>query len=81
MITIFIAKCEKDDYRVTLASSKESVLSKPIQFLSEATSFASYSDAIIAANDMKISEDMNIIYLGYIDISGYDNHTGGDIFH
>ena len=58
MITIFIAKCEKDDYRVTLASSKESVLSKPIQFLSEATSFTSYSDAIIAANDMKISEDI-----------------------
>jgi hypothetical protein len=58
MITIFIAKCDKDDYRVTLASSKESVLSKPIQFLSDATSFTSYSDAIIAANDMKISEDI-----------------------
>ena len=81
MITIFIAKCDRDDYRVTLASSKQSIILKPHQFLNEATSFSSYSDAIIAANEMKMSEDMDIQYLGYIDISGHDNHTGGDIFN
>ena len=81
MISIFIAKCDKDDYRVTLGSSRESIISKPIQFLSDATSFTTYADAIIAANEMKMSDNMDIQYLGYIDISGHENHTGGDIFH
>jgi hypothetical protein len=80
MISIFIAKCDKYDYRVTLGSSKESILSRPPQFLNDAASFTSYAEAISASNKMKISENMDIQYLGYIDISGHENHTGGDIF-
>jgi hypothetical protein len=80
MISIFIVKFDKHDYRVTLGSSKESILSRPLQFLSDATSFTSYAEAIITSNEMKISDNMDIQYLGYIDISGYENHTGGDIF-
>lgn len=79
MISIFIVKFDKNDYRVTLGSSKESILSRPLQFLSDAASFTSYAESIIAANEMKMSDNMDIQYLGYIDISGYENHTGGDI--
>lgn len=81
MIGIFIAKCNSDDFRVTLASSKESVLRTPILYFTEASSFTSYGEAITAANEMKLGDDMEIHYLGYIDMSGHDNHNGGDIFN
>ena len=78
---IYIAKCDKTDYRVTIATSKESVLTNPIKYFQDAWSFPSYTEAINEANSFMNGEIREIVFLGYIDISGYDNHTGGDIFH